>query len=213
GHNGAGKTTLLKVLAGVTTPSKGSIDLSGSVAALIDLLVAFIPDLTGRENLFYLASMHGVGRRAMSGRVQRAIDFAELSDELLDTPVKRYSAGMMARLGFATITVLDAAILLIDEVLAVGDALFQRRCIRWLEQYKQGGGTLVFVSHNLSLVRSMTQRVLWLHQGELIGDGTAASVIPEYVKALELRDSESATFRPGKGADKLILARGLYRWG
>jgi ABC-type polysaccharide/polyol phosphate transport system ATPase subunit len=213
GHNGAGKTTLLKVIAGVTSPTRGRVEVSGRVAALIDLLVAFIPDLTGRENLYYLASIHGLGRRAMAKRSERVIDFAEIDQDLLDTPVKRYSAGMMARLGFAVVTVLDAAILLIDEVLAVGDASFQRRCIQWLDDYKKAGGTLLFVSHNLSLVRNMTQRVVWLSHGQVVGDGPAKAVIPDYVKALELRDSEEAAFQPGPSADKLILTRGLYRWG
>jgi len=213
GHNGAGKTTLLKVIAGVSSPTKGRVDVVGPVAALIDLLVAFVPDLTGRENLYYLASMHGMGRRATARRVRRVIDFAEIGDDLLDTPVKRYSTGMMARLGFATITALDAAILLIDEVLAVGDASFQRRCIQWLDSYRKSGGTLLFVSHNLSLVRNMTERVIWLSHGRVVGDGPTAEVLQDYARALELRDSESAQFFRVRGAEKLLTDRGLYRWG
>lgn len=213
GHNGAGKTTLLKVIAGVTSPAGGSVEVSGSVSALIDLLIAFNPDLTGRENLFFLASLHGLSRRSMSTRVDRVIEFAEIGSSLLDTPIKRYSTGMMARLGFATITVLDAPILLIDEVLAVGDASFQRRCIEWLDTYRKSGGTLLFVSHNLSLIRNMTERVVWLRQGEVVQEGPTNSVVDEYARASELRASEQATPRHARAAQGIILARGLYRWG
>ncbi|MGQ0669867.1 MAG: ABC transporter ATP-binding protein, partial [Actinomycetota bacterium] len=186
GHNGAGKTTLLKVVAGVTYPNAGKLAVSGRIAALIDALVGFHPDLTGRENTYLLGAMHGFGRRAMASRVERILQFAEI-DEMADTQLKRYSAGMAARLGFAIITALDVEILMVDEVLAVGDAAFQRKCIRWLDEYRAGGGTLVFVSHNLSLVRNMTDRVVGLDPGPVMDDGGASDVLGRDAHAMEHR--------------------------
>jgi ABC-type polysaccharide/polyol phosphate transport system ATPase subunit len=210
GHNGAGKTTLLKVIAGITEPTRGSVVVTGRVAALIDVLVGFHPELTGRENIYLLGAIHGFGRRVMNPRIREIFEFAEIGD-LADTPVKRYSAGMMARLGFATLTALDVNVLLVDEVLAVGDAAFQRKCVRWLEDYRREGGTLVFVSHNLGLVRNMTERAVWLDHGRLAGDGTTPELLGEYARAMERRDG-------GLGARhssvrRLMVARGHYRWG
>lgn len=211
GHNGAGKTTLLKVVAGVTYPNAGTIAVNGRIAALIDALVGFHPDLTGRENTYLLGAMHGFGRRAMASRVDRILEFAEI-DEMADTQLKRYSAGMAARLGFAIITALDVEILMVDEVLAVGDAAFQRKCIQWLDEYREGGGTLVFVSHNLSLVRNMTQRVVWLDHGRVMDDGRTSDVLGSYARAMEHRSSEVAV-RTRLGARKGFLAQGGRRWG
>ncbi len=211
GHNGAGKTTLLKVIAGITEPTRGEVRASGRVGALIDVLVGFHPDLTGRENIYLLGAVHGFGRRAMLSRVGRIFDFAEI-DELSDTPVKRYSAGMIARLGFAVITALDLEILLVDEVLAVGDAAFQRKCIAWLQGYRSRGGTLLFVSHNLALVRSMTQRVVWLDHGRVAGDGPPAEVLAEYARAMEHREP-GVQGRQRRDAVRVMRSRGMYRWG
>lgn len=211
GHNGAGKTTLLKVIAGVTSPSAGIVQVSGRVAALIDVIVGFHPDLTGRENVFLFGAVHGFNRRSMMERTERVFDFAEI-DELADTPLKRYSAGMVARLGFAIITSLDVDVLLVDEVLAVGDASFQRKCVRWLDEYQDCGGTLLFVSHNLSLVRNMTARVLWLDHGRVAADGPTETVLAEYARAMERRDSGPPMHRKGE-MRKQMASRGLYRWG
>jgi ABC-type polysaccharide/polyol phosphate transport system ATPase subunit len=212
GHNGAGKTTLLRVIAGVTEPTSGNIEVSARIGALIDALVGFHPELTGRENIFLLGAMHGFGRRSMSRRLERILEFAEITD-MADTPVKRYSAGMTARLGFATITGMDVDALLVDEVLAVGDAAYQRKCINWLDDYRRAGGTLVFVSHNLALVRNMTKRAVWLDHGRVVTDGDTSSVLTDYAKAMERRRLDE---RPGygrKAAKKLVLAQGLQRWG
>jgi ABC-type polysaccharide/polyol phosphate transport system ATPase subunit len=211
GHNGAGKTTLLKVIAGVTAPTAGSVRVPGRVAALIDALVGFNPDLTGRENVFLLGSMHGFPRKTMSSQMARIMDFAEV-DESADTPVKRYSAGMAARLGFATLIALDVDILLIDEVLAVGDASFQRKCVEWLDEFRAAGGTLVFVSHNLSLVRSMTEHLIWIDRGRTVKAGPTSSVLSEYVKSMEHREGGDQAFGK-RQARKAAVARGLHRWG
>jgi len=211
GHNGAGKTTLLRVIAGVTVATRGRVTISGRVAALIDLLVGFHPDLTGRENAYVYAALHGLGRRAMASRMNEVLEFAEIM-EFADTPLKRYSAGMSARLGFAIITALDAEVLLIDEVLAVGDAGFQRKCVAWLDSYRAAGGTLVFVSHNLGLVRSMTERIVWLDHGTVMEDGRTADVLARYATASERRQ-DATTPASHDDVEKLMQSRGLHRWG
>jgi ABC-type polysaccharide/polyol phosphate transport system ATPase subunit len=211
GHNGAGKTTLLKVIAGVTAPSGGSVRTTGRIGALIDVLVGFHPDLTGEENTFLLGAMHGVGRKAMAARLQTVLDFAEIH-ELSKTPVKRYSAGMQARLGFAVLVAIEPEILLVDEVLAVGDASFQRKCLQWLDGYRSRGGTLVFVSHNLALVRSMTERALWLDHGQVAGEGRTADVLPEYARTMEQRRDEVGAQRH-KRLGKMVRSQAAARFG
>jgi ABC-type polysaccharide/polyol phosphate transport system ATPase subunit len=211
GHNGAGKTTLLKIVAGITSPTKGRLSVGGRVAALVDVLVGFHPDLTGRENLYLFAAMHGFNRRSMNGRVSRILDFGEIG-EMADTPLKRYSAGMTSRLAFATVASMDADILLIDEILAVGDASFQKRCVEWLGEYRNNGGTLLFVSHNLGLVRSMTDRAIWLDHGRVVVQGGTTEVLEGYGRAMEHRTMEHRIHNHSD-AYKSIVARGLYRWG
>ena len=216
GHNGAGKTTSLKVIAGVTRPTLGSVAVSGRLAALIDVVVGFHPELTGRENIFLLGSVHGLTRRDMMSRLDRVMEFAEI-DEMIETPLKRYSAGMIARLGFAVIAQLDADILLIDEVLAVGDARFQSKCIRWLDEYRSGGGTLIFVSHNLALVRNMTERAVWFDHGRIVEDGATSSIVPEYIKSMERRSDDDAGHgdkrKKKMAARKQMSQSGQDRWG
>jgi ABC-type polysaccharide/polyol phosphate transport system ATPase subunit len=211
GHNGAGKTTLLKVIAGVTAPNAGTVAVSGRMAALIDILVGFHPEMTGRENAYLLGAVHGFGRRSMAPRIGRIFEFAEI-DDLADTPLKRYSSGMVARLGFAVISALDAEILLVDEVLAVGDAAFQRKCIEWLDDYRGQGGTLLFVSHNLALVRNMTERAIWLDHGKVRDDGRTGDVLSRYAKAMERRDFTEPVHREHE-AVAVATSRGLHRWG
>jgi ABC-type polysaccharide/polyol phosphate transport system ATPase subunit len=212
GHNGAGKTTLLRVIAGVSAPTTGRVGVSARLAALIDALVGFHPDLTGRENVYLLGAMHGFNRRHMGSRLERIMEFADVGD-MIDTPIKRFSAGMTARLGFATITALDLEGLLVDEILAVGDASFQRKCINWLDEYRRGGGTLLFVSHNLGLVRSMTERVIWLDHGQVVADGATAAVLADYARAMERRQADARPARGKKAAKKLMMTQGLERWG
>lgn len=211
GHNGAGKTTLLKVIAGITVPSRGDVRTAGRVGAIIDVLVGFHPDLTGRENIYMLGAVNGFDRRSMQGRVGGIFEFAEIN-ELADTPVKRYSAGMIARLGFAVITALDLEILLVDEVLAVGDATFQRKCVQWMDRYRARGGTLLFVSHNLALVRSMTQRVVWLDHGGVAGDGATGEMLAAYARAMERREP-GVQGQQRRDAMREMRSRGQYRWG
>jgi ABC-type polysaccharide/polyol phosphate transport system ATPase subunit len=211
GHNGAGKTTLLKVVAGVMAPTEGWVRVERRLAALIDVLVGFHPDLTGRENVAMLGAIHGFSRKEMGRRMDRILDFAEI-DELADTPLSRYSAGMGARLAFGTLTALDVEILLVDEVLAVGDARFQRKCIGWLDEFRNRGGTLLFVSHNLGLVRNMTDRTIWIDHGAVVEDGPTRQVVARYAQAMEQRDGDPQA--RGRGAiRKQMRQRGMHRWG
>jgi ABC-type polysaccharide/polyol phosphate transport system ATPase subunit len=212
GHNGAGKTTLLKVLAGITAPVKGTVAIHGRVAALIDVLIGFHPELTGRENMFLLGALHGYSRKEMNERMGHILEFAEI-DDLADTPLKRFSAGMTSRLGFATVTALDPDVLLVDEVLSVGDSSFQGKCARWLDEYRARGGTLLIVSHNLSLVRNMTERVVWLDHGKVMEDGLTPEVLGSYARAMERRDDRAGIAHSRRMAKKTMESRGLNRWG
>jgi ABC-type polysaccharide/polyol phosphate transport system ATPase subunit len=221
GHNGAGKTTMLKVLAGVTEPTSGDVMIRGRTAALLDVLVAFNPELTGRENAYIMGAMYGFNRAQMKEREAQIFEFAEI-DDLADTPVKRYSAGMGARLGFAVITALDFDVLMVDEVLAVGDVGFQRKCVRWFEDFRDRGGTLLFVSHNMGLVRSMTERSLWLDHGKLIEEGPTGDVLNRYARAIEHRDPDPSETREmgvrqkskqKRGLRQTVRQQGMNRWG
>jgi ABC-type polysaccharide/polyol phosphate transport system ATPase subunit len=211
GHNGAGKTTMLKIIAGVTAPASGSVRVGGRVGALIDVVTGLHPDLTGRENVYLLGAMLGLSRRAMRQRLDRVVEFAEI-DELIDTPLKRCSAGMITRIGFGAITAMDADALLVDEVLSVGDAMFQRKCAEWLQGYRSAGGTLLFVSHNLGLVRSMTDRAVWLDRGRVVSEGDTPSILLEYGRAMESREAPEAVYAKGQ-VRKLMRSRGMNRWG
>ena len=211
GHNGAGKTTLLKIIASILAPTSGEVTVSGRIGALVDVLTGAHPELTGKENALLIGSIYGVSRRKMESRIDEILEFAEVT-EFADTPLKRYSAGMGARLGFATLTCLDVDILLVDEVLAVGDAAFQQKCIRWLDDFREKGGTLLFVSHNMALVRHMTERVVWLDHGRVAGDGPTGSVMVDYAKSMERRDSAAPTHKK-REVRRMMRSTGMHRWG
>lgn len=179
GQNGAGKSTILKLLYNITTPSSGEIRINGRLSALIEIASGFHPELTGRENVYLNGSLLGMKRREINAKLDSIVDFAGVS-AFIDTPVKRYSSGMYLRLGFAIAAHLDPDILLLDEVLAVGDADFQAKCIARVNQLKQGGTTIVFVSHNLGAVESLCDRVFLLRQGEIYKSGPARQVISDY---------------------------------
>jgi ABC-type polysaccharide/polyol phosphate transport system ATPase subunit len=179
GQNGAGKSTILKLLYNITTPTKGRICVNGRLAALIEVASGFHPELTGRENVFLNGSLLGMKRSEIRKKLDNIVDFAGVS-AFIDTPVKRYSSGMYLRLGFAIAAHLDPDILLLDEVLAVGDAVFQSKCIERIQQLRNGGTTIVFVSHNLGAVQSLCDRVFLLRQGEIFRSGPPRDVIAEY---------------------------------
>ncbi|HUS09281.1 MAG TPA: polysaccharide ABC transporter ATP-binding protein, partial [Pyrinomonadaceae bacterium] len=179
GQNGAGKSTILKLLYNITAPTKGRISINGRLAALIEVASGFHPDLTGRENVYLNGSLLGMKRREIRQKLDSIVDFAGVS-AFLDTPVKRYSSGMYLRLGFSIAAHLDPDILLLDEVLAVGDAQFQSKCIERINQLKHAGTTIVFVSHNLGAVESLCDRVFLLRHGEIFRSGPPRYVISEY---------------------------------
>ena len=179
GHNGAGKSTILKMLSNITTPTSGEIMINGRLSALIEVGSGFHPELTGRENIYLCGSILGMRRREITAKLNSIVDFAGLQ-QFLDVPVKRYSSGMYVRLGFSIAAYLDPDILLLDEVLAVGDAAFQAKCIERISELKQAGITIVFISHDLVAVERLCDRVLLMHRGEIVGDGLPHEVIAEY---------------------------------
>ena len=179
GRNGSGKSTLLRLLAGVTAPTEGSLRVAGPVAPLISVGVGFHPELTGRENVYVNGTVLGMSRRTIDSRFDEIVAFAEIA-EFIDTPVKFYSSGMFVRLGFAVAVAADPAVLLVDEVLAVGDAAFQLKCYEHMLKLKQAGTTIVVVSHNLNAIRLMCERTLLLHDGLLRHDGDTNESIAQF---------------------------------
>jgi ABC-type polysaccharide/polyol phosphate transport system ATPase subunit len=179
GHNGAGKSTILKLLSGITTPTAGAITIRGRLAALIEVGSGFHPELTGRENIYLNGSILGMRRREISAKLDSIVDFAGVRP-FIDVPVKRYSSGMYVRLGFSIAAHLDPDILLLDEVLAVGDAGFQAKCLERIRQLERAGTTIIFISHDLQAVEQLCDRVLLLHQGQIIAAGAPAEVIARY---------------------------------
>jgi ABC-type polysaccharide/polyol phosphate transport system ATPase subunit len=199
GHNGAGKSTALKLLSNITTPTEGEIRIRGRIAGLLEVGSGFHPELTGRENVYLSGSILGMRRAEIAAKLDSILDFAGVR-EFADVPVKRYSSGMYVRLGFSIAAHLDADILLLDEVLAVGDAKFQERCQKRIHELKASGRTIVFISHDLASVRQLCDRALLLNHGKLIAEGTPAEVISQYAKLgserpKEQRDSDGGTRR------------------
>jgi lipopolysaccharide transport system ATP-binding protein len=189
GRNGAGKSTLLKILSRITAPTRGEVRLRGRLASLLEVGTGFHPELTGRENIFLNGAMLGMTRSDVARNFDAIADFAEIG-EFLDTPVKRYSSGMYVRLAFAVAAHLEPEILVIDEVLAVGDHRFQRKCMDKMSQVGAQGRTILFVSHNMGAVRALCSRALWIHGGRLVADGTVDDVVSRYLK--EGLDKEAA---------------------
>jgi len=179
GHNGSGKSTTLKIIAGVFQPSMGRVDIIGHVAALIELGAGFHPELTGRENIVLNGLLLGLSKREIRAKEQSIIEFADLGD-FIDSPIKQLSSGMMMRLGFSIATEIDPDILLIDEILAVGDAEFQEKCMRRIRDFCRRRKTIILVTHDLKAVRQICSRVLLLDHGVLTADGTPDEVIPLY---------------------------------
>ena len=179
GANGAGKSTLLKVIARILRPTGGRARVNGRVAPLLELGAGFDPELTGRENIYLNGAILGCSRREMDHKVDRIVEFAEVG-EFIDAPLRTYSTGMTARLGFAVATDADPDIVIVDEVLAVGDEAFQRKCLARLDAFRNKGVTILLVSHNAALIRSLCHRAAWLHRGQLRALGPAAEVVAEY---------------------------------
>lgn len=184
GRNGSGKSTMLKVVAGVMYPSQGACSVQGSIAPMIELGAGFDMDLTARENVFLNGAVLGHDREYMQAHFDDIIDFAELRD-FVDVPVKNFSSGMVTRLGFAIATEVAADLLVVDEVLAVGDFMFQQKCMDRLDRMLANGTTLLFVSHSSEQVRRLCQRAIWLDHGVKRGDGPADEVCAMYEEAMQ----------------------------
>lgn len=180
GHNGAGKSTLLKTLARVTTPSGGTVKVNGRIAPLIEVGAGFVPDFTGRENVYLNGAILGMSRKEIDRKFDEIVDFAEMA-EFIDTPVKRYSSGMQVKLAFAVATSIDSEILIVDEVLAVGDLAFQRKCFDRMEEIiKRRGNTVLVVSHNIRQIERLSSRVLMLERGKISADGLPKHVCEQF---------------------------------
>lgn len=182
GTNGAGKSTFLKILSRVTKPTKGRVVLDGRVGSLLEVGTGFHPELTGRENIFLNGAILGMSKREISSKFDEIVEFAEIA-QFLDTPVKRYSSGMYVRLAFAVAAHLEPEILIVDEVLAVGDAAFQRKCLGKMGQVARQGRTILFVSHNMAAIGRLCQRVLWLERGRLRETGETNELVAKYLSA------------------------------
>ena len=193
GRNGAGKSTLLKILSRITEPTSGSIKLRGRVASLLEVGTGFHPDLTGRENIFLNGAILGMRRAEIRAKFDEIVAFAEI-ERFLDTPVKRYSSGMYVRLAFAVAAHLEPEILIVDEVLAVGDAAFQNKCIGKMQSVsREEGRTVLFVSHNLKAVEHFCTRALLLNAGRLEGAGATAHIVAEYLRRSAIQLTEAAS--------------------
>ncbi|HEX6503011.1 MAG TPA: ABC transporter ATP-binding protein [Terriglobales bacterium] len=179
GHNGAGKSTILKILSSITTPTSGEVMVRGRLAALVEVSSGFHPELTGRENVYLHGAMLGMKRAEISRKLDSIIEFSGVAD-YIDVPVKRYSSGMYVRLGFSVAAHLDPDIILLDEVLAVGDAAFQAKCLDRIAELRKSGRTIVFISHHLAAVYRLCDRALLLDHGRIIMDGAPREVIDHY---------------------------------
>ena len=182
GVNGSGKSTLLKLITKIIYPNKGKIITNGKVTSLLELGAGFHPDFSGRENIYFNASIFGLNKKQIDDRLEQIIDFSELRD-YIDNPVRTYSSGMFMRLAFAVAINVDADILLVDEILSVGDQHFQEKCINKMKELEKEGKTMVFVTHSLGQAEELCNRTIWLNNGQIAADGKTKDVIEKYLKA------------------------------
>jgi ABC-type polysaccharide/polyol phosphate transport system ATPase subunit len=200
GRNGSGKTTLLKLISGIIKPTRGRVEVGGRIASLLELGAGFHPDFSGRENVYLNGSIYGLKRREIDELMDEIVAFAEL-ERVVDLPVRTYSSGMYMRLGFAVAAHIQADVLLLDEVFAVGDEAFQRKCFGKINEFKQRGGTIVFVSHDAAAVERLCDRAVLLQRGAKVFDGPAHEAIVRYHQMLAAEESPEE------------LAAGLRSWG
>ena len=224
GHNGCGKSTTLKLLAKIMYPDSGTIEMSGRVSSLIELGAGFHPDMSGRENIYINASIFGLSKKEIDRRLDDIITFSEL-EEYIDNPVRTYSSGMYMRLAFSVAINVDADILLIDEILAVGDVAFQAKCFNRLREIKKAGTTIVIVSHSLAQIEQICERSIWIHEGEIREEGLPRIVDPKYMAfmskksvggkkkdeeaSVEANDKNTQTIKESDGKEE----KELKRWG
>ena len=198
GHNGCGKSTTLKLLTRIMYPDSGTIEMRGRVSSLIELGAGFHPDMSGRQNIYTNASIFGLTRKEIDARVDNIIEFSEL-EAFIDNPVRTYSSGMYMRLAFAVAINVDADILLVDEILAVGDANFQAKCFNKLREIKANGTTIVIVSHSLGQIEEICERSIWIHEGKIQKEGKPREVHPAYLEYMGQKRPETAAAGKEKG--------------
>ena len=191
GRNGAGKSTLLKILSQVTAPTKGEVRFKGRIASLLEVGTGFHPELTGRENIFLNGAILGMSKADIRKKLDEIVAFAEV-EKFIDTPVKRYSSGMYVRLAFAVAAHLEPEILIVDEVLAVGDVQFQKKCLGKMKQVGKDGRTVLFVSHNMPAITRLSQRALWINKGKIIADGPSELIVENYLKKHTVSEGQIA---------------------
>jgi lipopolysaccharide transport system ATP-binding protein len=206
GANGAGKSTLLKVLTRITTPTSGRAVIRGRVGSLLEVGTGFNPELTGRENVFLNGSILGMKRREIQRKFDAIVEFSGI-ESFIDTPVKRYSSGMYVRLAFSVAAHLEPEILLVDEVLAVGDAKFQQRCLGRMEDFSGTGRTVLFVSHNMQTINQLCDRVIWLDEGTIAEDGDPSQVVTHYLHSTSYASGAHISWPDDDGAPGDDLAR------
>lgn len=212
GRNGSGKSTLLKILSRITQPTRGKISIQGRVASLLEVGTGFHPDLTGRENIFLNGSLLGMTKKEIHKQLDEIVAFAEI-DQFLDTPIKRYSSGMNTRLGFAVAAHLNSEIMIIDEVLAVGDAEFQAKCLRKMNKVANQGRTILVVSHNISTILSLCDECILLDKGELIASGPTAEVASFYQQSFNIKPTDPldlANAQRDGNCDAVFLSARIY---
>lgn len=208
GRNGAGKSTLLKILSRITYPTSGEVKVKGRIASLLEVGTGFHDELTGRENVYLNGSILGMKKREVDKHFDAIVDFSGV-DQFIDTPIKRYSSGMRLRLGFAVAAHLDPDVLVVDEVLAVGDAGFQKKCVNAMEGLRSSGRTVLFVSHNLAAVEHLCPRAIWIDGGRIREDGPSSEVIPHYMGTFSSSqegsvDLTTAAHRRGDGTIRYL---------
>ncbi len=214
GENGAGKSTLLKLLSRIIEPTSGQIEVDGRIGALLELGTGFHPDLTGRENVYFNGSMLGITRAEVTRLFDSIVSFAEM-ERFIDVPVKHYSSGMFMRLGFSVAIHLKPDILLVDEVLAVGDHAFQLRCLDKINELKRQGATVVFVTHDLRTVRALCDRAIWLDEGHKKTDGPVEHVLDEYLTQALAEDRDTRLKLEDARRESIERGRtdSAWRWG
>ncbi len=190
GANGAGKSTLLRLIGGVVKPDEGQIQVRGRIGALLDLSTGFHPDLTGRDNIYIGGVIGGLTRQEVTERFDSIVSFAEL-EGFIDNPLRTYSSGMQMRLGFAVAAHIEPEILLIDEVLAVGDIAFQNKCLQRIKRFKENGSTIIMVTHQIDLVSELCDEAIWLQAGHIAAQGSPAEVVDRYVAEMMPAQSET----------------------
>src|SRR3954471_22322312 len=204
GRNGSGKSTLLKLVAGITKPTTGTVTVRGRISALIELGAGFHPEISGRENIFINGIMLGLTKREVARRFDEIVEFAEMKD-FIDAPVKTYSSGMYMRLGFAVAIHVDPDVLLVDEVLAVGDEGFTHKCLDKFAEFKRRGKTILLVTHSLGLVERFCDEAVWLDQGRLKGLGDPRRVVGAYVTDIETAEETQLAAADAKAQDSAVI--------